>query len=100
MEHNENEPTTDNIYIDSDVDTDFENDNFIQTTADKDSTVEEQQGAFFEQLPAPHRIVKCLLSLELKNIMDQILGNYSSCSNKVKKTIPCFSNNKQSINCL
>ncbi len=87
MEHNENEPTTDNIYIDSDDDTDFENDNFTQTTADKDSTVEEQQGAFFEQLPAPHKTVKCLSSSELKNIMDQILGNYSSCSNQVKKTI-------------
>ena len=86
MEPNENELTNNNIDVDSDDDTDLENEDFIGT-ADKDCTVEEQQGAFFEQLPAAHKTVKCLSSSELKNIMDQILGNYSSCSNKVKKTI-------------
>ncbi len=87
MESNDSEPPHDSIYVDSDDDTHFENNTCPQTTADNNFTVEEQQGAFFEQLPAPHKTVKCLSSSELKNILDQILGNYSSCSNQVKKTI-------------
>ena len=31
--------------------------------------------------------VKCLSASELKNVMDQILGNYSLCSNPVKKKV-------------
>ena len=42
---------------------------------------------FFEQVHGQNKTVRCLSSSELKNVMDEILGNYSSCSNRVKKTI-------------
>ena len=50
------------------------------TTADNDFSTDEQQCAFFEQLPSQSKPVKCLSSSELKNVMDQILGNYSLCN--------------------
>ena len=64
-----------------------ENDSVGLKTADNDHSIDQQQGAFFEQLPGQSKAVKCLSSSELKNVMDQILGNYSMCSNQVKKTI-------------
>ena len=68
-----------------------ENDSLGLTTADNDYSVDEQQGAYFEQLPGQSKPVKCLSSSELKDVMDQILGNYSLCSNQVKKSMQlCF----------
>ena len=58
-----------------------------EMTADNEYSIEEQQGAFFEQLPGQGKAVKCLSASELKNVMDEILGNYTLCSNPVKKTI-------------
>ena len=74
--------------LDSDDDsTHSENIVDMETTADKEFSTEEQQGAFFEQMPVQTKPVKCLSASELKNVMDQILGNYSLCSNPVKKKV-------------
>ena len=74
--------------IDTDDDTyDSEVDSNLQQIADNNFTLEEKQSAFFEQVHGQNKTVRCLSSSELKNVMDEILGNYSSCSNQVKKTI-------------
>ena len=77
-----------------------DNESNIQSIADNDCTIEEKQGAFFEQLPCQNKTVKCLTPSELKNVMDQILGNYSLCTNRVKKKINAIllSLNEMSIN--
>ena len=59
----------------------------MESTADNEFSTEEQQGAFFEQIPDQMKPVKCLPASALKNAMGQILGNYSLCSNPVKKKV-------------
>ena len=88
MDHNESGSNTNIDDINSDDESvESENDSLGLTTADNDYSVDEQQGAYFEQLPGQSKPVKCLSSSELKDVMDQILGNYILYSNQVKKTI-------------
>ena len=83
--HDDNEREDD---VDTDDDTyDSEVDSNLQQIADNNFSVEEKQSAFFEQVHGQNKTVRCLSSSKLKNAIDEILGNYSSCSNRVEKTI-------------
>ena len=55
--------------------------------ADHDKAKDSMDAAHFEQLPSGKLDVKCLSLHELENLIDQILGKYDICDDKVKKKI-------------
>ena len=65
----------------SDDDIDYLDD----TTADVKYTEQTSDAAFYEQLPCENKNIICLTETDLKKVMDQVLGKYSSCNDKVKK---------------
>ena len=75
---NSNQPIINDM---SDDDNDYLDDN----TADVGFTEQTSDAAFYEQLPCENKNIICLTETDLKKVMDQILGKYSSCNDKVKK---------------
>ena len=70
----------------NDLSDDKDNDNYHEDrTADIGFDEQDSGAAFYELLPSENQNIKCLSESDLKKVMDQVLGKYSSYNENVKK---------------